>query len=98
MIQRCTNPSHHNYKNWGGRGISVCDQWRYGESNGQSGFECWLAYIEANLGPKPSPRYSQDRIDNDGHYQPGNVRWATPEQQARNQRPRRPPTSGIKGV
>ena len=49
-------------------------------------------------GPKPSPRHSQDRIDNDGHYEPGNLHWGTPEQQVHNQRSRCPPKSGIKGV
>lgn len=74
--QRCNNPRHPNYSNYGGRG--VCEQW--------GKFETFLAYILAYLG-EPLPGQSLDRIDNDGNYAPGNVRWATPLQQSHNRRP-----------
>jgi len=73
MIQRCTNPKATGYERWGGRGIRVCDEWR-------NNFEAFLAHV----GPKPSPAHSIDRINNDGHYEPSNVRWATPAEQNRN--------------
>jgi len=69
---RCTNPSLISYKNYGGRGI----EFRF-DSFGQ-----WYAA----LGPAPTPEHTVDRIDNDGHYEPGNVRWATREEQSKNQR------------
>lgn len=75
--QRCHNPNCSSYANYGGRGIQMCDAWR-------ESFELFYAHI----GPKPSPMHSLDRIDNDGHYEPGNVRWATKTEQARNQRRR----------
>ncbi len=61
------------------RGISMCDRWLHGE-NGKSGFECFLD----DMGPRPGPEYSLDRMDNDGNYEPGNCRWATIEEQANN--------------
>jgi len=61
------------------RGIAMCDRWLSGE-NGKSGLECFLA----DMGPRPSPDHSLDRIDNDGNYEPDNCRWATVEQQANN--------------
>lgn len=73
--QRCTNQNLRCYKNYGGRGI----EFRF------SSFEQWWA----ELGPRPSAKHSIDRIDNDGHYEPGNVRWATGSEQIRNQRPRK---------
>ncbi len=79
MKSRCNNPRRLNYKYYGGRGIRVCDEWA-----GADGFERFLAHI----GPKPSPRHSVDRIDNARGYEPGNVRWATAQQQVRNQRNR----------
>jgi len=76
MIQRCTNPSNPGYKRYGGRGIKVCDRWK--------DFTNFLA----DVGERPSPELSIDRYpDNDGNYEPGNVRWATTQQQRDNQRP-----------
>lgn len=77
MIQRCKNPDHVGYKNYGGRGIRVCDRWLYS-------FE---SFIE-DVGERPGPEYSLDRIDNDGNYEPGNCRWADRKTQAANKRPR----------
>jgi len=77
MIDRCHNPKHVYFRNYGGRGISVCEEWR-----GDGGFERWLDYV----GPKPSPKHTLDRVDNNRGYEPGNVRWATATQQQRNRR------------
>jgi hypothetical protein len=80
MIGRCEHPNHRAYKNYGARGISVAPDWRDVTN--------FLAYIDAVLGPCPAG-YSLDRIDNNGNYEPGNVRWASHSEQVRNQRPRR---------
>lgn len=77
--KRCYNPKAHNYRWYGGRGIQVHEPWRTDP-------EGFISYIERELGPRPSPQHSIDRIDNDGHYEPGNLRWATPVEQARNTR------------
>src|SRR6266508_728705 len=76
MRQRCKNRRHPKYRDYGGRGITVCDRW--------ASFENFLA----DMGPKPSPAHSIDRIDVNGNYEPGNCRWATPKEQRLNQRPR----------
>lgn len=76
---RCTHPASKHYNRYGGRGIRVAEQW-------DSSFECFMADILADIGPKPSPDYSLDRIDNDKGYEPGNVRWATRFDQANNTR------------
>ncbi len=78
MRVRCTNESHVAYRHYGGRGISVCPQW----FDKESGFAQFLA----DMGTRPSPGHSLDRIDVDGNYQPGNVRWATAKEQAQNTR------------
>jgi hypothetical protein len=75
-IQRCTNPNNEAYPRYGGRGICFFGGWV-----GEHGFENFYAY----MGPKPTPEHSLDRWpNNDGHYEPGNVRWGTDEQQRRN--------------
>lgn len=78
MLARCHNPKSPRYSDYGGRGIAVCDEWR----------ESFAAFFE-HVGPKPTPAHSVDRIDNESGYLPGNVRWASPTEQAGNRRPRR---------
>lgn len=75
MIDRCHNPSNSRYAGWGGRGISVCPEWR----------NDFMAFLN-HVGKKPSPKHSIDRIDNDRGYGPGNCRWALPYTQMRNSR------------
>lgn len=75
MIQRCTNPNlRREWPRYGGRGIRVCDRWM--------AFELFFA----DMGLKPSPAHTIDRINTNGHYEPGNCRWATPQEQGRNTR------------
>lgn len=75
MRMRCNNKNIRDYKNWGGRGISVCPRW-----------DSYANFLE-DMGEAPEG-LSLDRINNDGNYEPGNCRWATRAEQARNQRPR----------
>ncbi len=83
---RCDRPTHRRYKDYGGRGIKFCKEW---ETFG--GFY-------ADMGDKPSPQHSLDRIDNGGDYCKDNCRWATPTEQANNVRKRKDNKSGVVGV
>lgn len=89
MHQRCVNPKYPYYEEYGGRGIKVCERW-----SGDSGL---TNFIE-DIGSKPTPKHTLDRIDNNGDYEPGNVRWATPTEQNYNQRLRKDNRSGFRGV
>lgn len=75
MKQRCTNQKKREWPHYGGRGITVCDQW----------MRSFVAF-HRHVGPKPSPGHSLDRIDVNGNYEPGNVRWATNREQKENTR------------
>lgn len=77
MLYRCspTPTPQRGWRNYGGRGISVCKEWR-------ASFQAFYG----DMGPSPSPKHTLDRIDNDGNYEPGNVRWATYQQQRANKR------------
>lgn len=77
--QRCYNPTATSYKNYGARGIRVCERW--------NSFRDFVA----DMGPKPTPEHWIERIDNDGDYGPFNCVWALPVAQRANQRPQERP-------
>ncbi len=82
IISRCEDSNNPSYKDYGGRGIRICDRWR----------KEFLRFI-ADVGERKSIFFSIDRIDVNGNYEPGNVRWADSQQQANN---KRPVTHGLK--
>ena len=76
MKSRCANKTHQAYKNYGGRGIEVCERWEK--------FENFLT----DMGIRPSPVHSLERKNVNGNYEPNNCKWGTPSEQQRNRRPR----------
>lgn len=81
MIRRCHNKRIPTFTYYGGRGIAVCDRWRFGDDS-RTGFECFLL----DMGERQSPGEQLDRIDNDLGYSPENCRWVTRIQNLRNKR------------
>lgn len=77
-MTRCYNPKAINWEYYGGRGIKVHPSWR----------QSFQAFI-ADVGRAPSDRHTIDRVETDGNYEPGNVRWATAKEQRGNQRPKK---------
>jgi hypothetical protein len=75
LKQRCYNKNRKNYFNYGGRGIKVCDRW----------LNSFINFLE-DMGPKPNNKYSIDRIDVNGNYEPSNCRWSTQKEQQNNKR------------
>jgi hypothetical protein len=86
MKARCTDPSHISYKNYGGRGITVCPEW----------LMSFKAFYR-DLGQRPSG-LTLDRIENNGNYEPGNCKWSTRAEQNRNARPRTNRTPEVHGA
>ena len=77
MRQRCTRTTHPKYIHYGGRGITVCDRW----------VQSFDAFVD-DMGAKPTPLHSIERINNDGNYEPANCKWATQKEQQNNKRKR----------
>lgn len=85
-FHRCHNKDHAAYIHYGARGIEVCEAWR-----GPGAFALFIDHI----GPRPSSSHSLDRINNDGNYEPDNVRWADRKTQQNNRRPHRSHVSDL---
>ncbi len=76
MIDRCERPGNKSYKNYGGRGIKICERWR-------SSFGAFLS----DMGPRPTSKHTIERVNNDDNYQPNNCCWLPKRLQSKNRRP-----------
>jgi len=86
MRQRCKTPTHHAFAGYGGRGIKVCERW-----------ESFQNFLD-DMGERPTPQHSLDRINNNGDYAPENCRWATWSEQNKNKRPYQLAKNNISGL
>lgn len=86
MVERCTNQKYRYYHEYGGRGIKICDRWKS------------FANFISDMGEKPSPKHSIDRIDVDGNYEPSNCKWSSQSEQCKNRRTQKSNKSGTTGV
>lgn len=86
MLSRCTNPNTPNYKDYGGRGITVCPRWFHFKN------------FAHDVGQKPSKAHSLDRIDNDKGYSPANCKWSTRKEQNSNKRVYTTSETGYAGI
>lgn len=75
ILTRCYNKNHHSYQDYGGRGITVCQRWR----------DSFQAFYD-DMGPRPSPKHSINRINNNAGYEPDNCEWITNKEQSNNRR------------
>ena len=75
--RRCYDPADERYRHYGARGISMWEPWVDGQ-------RLFAADVIGSLGERPTPRHTLDRINNDGNYEPGNLRWALPREQSLN--------------
>lgn len=86
LKQRCSNPNDHSYLNYGKRGITYCARWELFEN-----------FLE-DMGERPDPSYTLERLDNNGNYEPSNCRWESKTRQSRNRRVLKSNASGVSGV